>query len=277
MDEGLRLPDELDPAEKKVKELEHRVRQLTSRIPELTLTFDIDGQNFTEGKIQGKELPIDDDEIEERLQNLRSENPYLQGDTPCPPPGWSFYRKATKHQLEQYNKALHEFFGCYKQYLRKYIEVKNWQRLTRSLALTLNNMGSTPAEDIDITLRFPPGIEVISDEDFKGLPELPTPPDRPGEESEPDFAVPEPSANVSPWGSNSTIRQITRSITHGDEVQLFVPRLKHTFAESLPLLDFHFPSAEVIQSFQFKYRIVAGNCPEPFQSVLNVKITIASD
>jgi predicted ribonuclease YlaK len=51
MDETLRLADEMDPEERRTKELENRLRQLTSQIPQLSLTIDGDGKNFTERKI----------------------------------------------------------------------------------------------------------------------------------------------------------------------------------------------------------------------------------
>lgn len=193
-----------------------------------------------------------------------------------PPAGWSFYRNASKGELDRYNKKLHEFFGQYDRYLRKFIAATNWQERTRSLLLTLNNTGSKPAEDIDIAITFPAGIEVISDDDFKALPTVPTPPDRPGEDAEPEYSTPELSEDSSQV-SNSKILEIIKSTNEGFQVKFFVQRVKHTFSESLPLLDFHFPPGAELKSFQFKYRIVAGNCPEPFEGVLNVKLTIIAD
>jgi hypothetical protein len=270
MPEALRLPDEPDSEDKRVKELEERLQQLSSRLPKLNLTF-LDGTTFEEMTLHRTLLPIDEHEIAERIRDLRIEHPYL-ADQPCPPPGWTFSR-AGEAEREEYNRELHRYFGHHEQYLRDYIEARNWQARTRSLCLTLENSGSVPAEEIDIRLRFPPGLEIVGDSDYKAMPTLPIPPDLPredGVDNGPNISYEDATESLSP---NAVIREIRKS-SGCFEVEILVSRLKHTFSEQLPVVNLHFPSVEELKSFHFTYRMVASNFPQSVEGKLDVKITL---
>ncbi|MBZ5501532.1 MAG: hypothetical protein LAN59_04710 [Acidobacteriia bacterium] len=274
MPNSLRLPDEPDSEDKRVKELEERVQQLSSRLPKLNLTF-VHGATFEERTLNRTIRPIDEHEIAETMKALRVEHPYL-ADHPCPPRGWMFSR-AGEAERQEYNKELHEYFLRYERFLRTYIEVTNWQARTRSLCLTLENNGGVPAEDISIHLSFPPGIEIIADSDFKAIPKPPTPPDFPGEgvvHGGPNISRDETmmeSLRKTSEGPSAVITKIRKSLGCF-EAEILVSRLRHTFTEHLPAVNYHFPSVERFKSFQFTYKMVASNIPQAIEGTLNVKI-----
>ena len=56
-------------------------------------------------------------------------------------------------------------------------------RLSATIAVELHNRGSATATNVDVTLRFPEGVNVSRMRDFPEEPKPPKPPRRPGETS----------------------------------------------------------------------------------------------
>ncbi len=273
MPESMRLPDEPDSEERRVKELEERLQRLSGSLPKLHLAF-LDGGNFEERTVSRTIFPVDDEEIARSVRALRAEHPYL-ADHPCPPPGWTF-STASKTDREEYNKELQRYFLRHERFLRAYIEARNWQSRTRSLCLVLENKGSVPADEIDVCLRFPQGVEIIAESDFKSIPELPAPPDPPNQDRAdhwPDPSEVLDSPEATSKAPNAVIAGIRRS-SGGAEVEILVSRLKHTFKEHLPVVNLHFPSIDACNSFQFTYKLVANNFPQAVEGKLDIKITV---
>jgi hypothetical protein len=274
MPESLRLPDEPDSEEKRLRELEESLQQISSRLPKLNLTF-LNGNTFEENTLYRTTWIADEKEIAERMKAIRAEHPYL-AEHPSPPTGWTF-SKAGETEREEYNRELRGYLLRYEQFLRTDVEVTNWQSRTRSLCLILRNSGGAPAEEISICLSFPRGVEIVRDSDFRAIPKMPMPPDYPGGEvhKEPNISDEEIKELLEKTSSapNTVITEIRKSFGCF-EVGILVSRLKHTFSESLPVVNLHFPSVEEFKSFQFTYKMVASNFPQAIEGKLNVKITV---
>ena len=275
MPESLRLPDEPDSEDKREKGLEERLQQISSHLPNINLAF-LGGLTFEEWTLSRAIWPIDENEIKEKLRILRFQNPYLAGH-PSPPPGWTS-SSASKKERDEYNIEMAAYYLLHERFLRSSIEVRNWQARTRSLCLILGNSGSAPAEEINICLGFPPGIEIIRDSDLKAIPSPPKAPDFPavnGANNWLDVSGEqiEESHQETSDAPNAVITGIGKSLGCF-EVGILVSHLKHTFSESLSVVNIHFPSVAEFRSFQFTYKMVASNFPHAVEGKLNVKVTV---
>jgi rRNA-processing protein FCF1 len=155
----LKLPEEPDPNEKRIKELEQENRQLKSRIPELNLSFK-SGSKHTEFSLAKPIADSSVDEIEYRLEQLKHKYPKKSfggsgvvrelGLQILRPPELSF----SPDDISRYNAKLEEFYQDYEHYLTRLSFYQNRKRRTIELLIKLVNDGNCPAEDVSIFLAL---------------------------------------------------------------------------------------------------------------------------
>jgi hypothetical protein len=269
MPDALRLPDEPDAEEREIASLREQLKKLNSQLPDVKIRLhkglgDDDADIAT---VNWRDVELTEDELAVALEEEKKENPYL-----CPypthPPGYRF-RNADARLLQQFNDYLNGYFRRYSEYLKKFEEVENWRARTRALVLVVSNEGGTPATSIEITLRFPKGISVIFDRDYKQHPEMPLPPTFDGR-GRPQADAVEPEIELESEPRTINVASI-RNFPDGSEVLLTAKSLKHT-AEDSRALNLHFRTQADVHPFQLEYEIWMSNFPTRLRGMLNVTV-----
>lgn len=175
--------------------------------------------------------------------------------------------------------------ACYKQYekyLRAKLEYENQQKGRIELEMHLTNMGTLPAEDIDLFLHFPDAFDVYSAQQLVEEPKEPKAPMGFAEFCNPltprpelldwgklIFALNPPSKSASPR-NNVSVPKIRR--TKSFDVEFNVRKVKHNQSQQLPPLYAVFQSYEKALPFTIDYNIQAANVPHEVHGKLNVVI-----
>jgi hypothetical protein len=290
----LKLPSELDQSEKRIKELEREVLELKRRTPDLKLCFS-GGSGRLNCEI--KKLPLDVDlKLQKRIDQLKEEHPKIPeiesgnqatnssnitsmtigqmygGDTP----------EILPSEISAYNKNLDKFYTDYEHYLKQDVHGLELRYCSVRLEISIFNVGTCPAEDIDVFMHFPDGFILRKLADFPERPKELEPPSPPVPRTRKDrlslmtpslaiSALPQiaPFLNSQPRVQpNLSSPDIRRSNSY--DVELHVRKLKQNISESFDPMIITFDSFEHASSFQINYRIIAANVPKPITGVLHV-------
>jgi hypothetical protein len=265
--ETLRLPDEPDEIEKRLRQTEDELRRLQNAIPDLRLAFE-DGNQHARVVVRPL-VELTAQQVAEIVANVKVKYPQktyggAHAGTPVSP-----LAVALASALDGgYNSKLETFYSDYEKYLYELVEFEDKKRRTFKLELRLSNAGKCPATNVHVFLHFPDGIAVYDEDSYEKTFVEPTEPEAPvegynasvvGLANPLSFAmphlptIPSPFANVTGWTvkrSNSIdLSSQVKELTHGLEVSL----------ERLYVL---FESRESVRSFQIDYELLAGNIPE---------------
>jgi hypothetical protein len=209
------------------------------------------------------------------LDEVKSNYPYLVADDPYKNPFEIITRSMfalTADQIDSYNKKLYEFYLEYESALDDILEKKIRKNFTFEIELVLNNIGNTPAEDIDIHLHFPDGFELFESDETDNDINLPEPPHMP--KNGLDFSFPimnYPTINsIGTIKGNSNFNSPTIKKTNSYDVDFHRNNLKHGYSENLESLSIVFKSRADIENFKIDYEISAGNMPNKLNGQLNV-------
>ncbi len=187
-------------------------------------------------------------------------------------------------EILEYNSDLDIYYRDYKEYLIKKEEYENIILRTIKISIWLVNMGTAPAEDIDILMHFPDGFTLLIEEDFPTPPESPLPP------SPPMTQIDKLLSHTNLWGDsflspqinlphfidhlepppNVTVPRIKR--TNSYDVNIHVQRVKHLLKVKFDELVIMFNSYEDAQSFRLNYEILAANLPHKTEGALHIII-----
>ena len=184
----LRLPLELDPRDKELREAKAQLLQFQTQRPKLATTF-ADGSRKREIR-SAKTLPT----RIATLVEIKSKHAPLNLPAPKQKDGDSRFSgdiaalaglrgafgAGSSLAVERYNEALPQFYLKYGDYASRMAEWLERLRLSATIVLELHNNGSATATDVDVTLRFPEGIVLFRPRDFPDEPKEPEPPQRPG-------------------------------------------------------------------------------------------------
>jgi hypothetical protein len=278
----LRLLDEADPEEARIKELESENRRLKSSLPRLNLAFSNKSSSLEITIESPVELP--EDKIKEGLAQLRCKYPLLTPESFAAPSVLSAL--ISPQDVSAYNMELLSFFKKTEDYYLEMVQYVNRSRLTVKLGLVLQNTGNAPADDIDAELHFPDGTSVLEDDAQDVEPKRPKPPLTPQEKftrqfqfpsglalahiATPHFDIPDFTPRTP---ANTRLKGIRK--TNSYLVSFAVDRLKHTTFEELPSVRFRFDSFETVKPFQIDYTLLAANLPLPATGALNILASVS--
>ena len=298
--EKYKLESALDDVEKEKRKLQRRVQQLENRFPKLKLAFANEANQFSGTLLQPVTMP--EEEIQRRVKGIK--NKYRKREQKPAPKGkpsqdylpstginkfqglagkFNDFSGPSPEEIKRYNSDLEKFYGKYETYLREYIVNANLQRRTLRLDLRLFNIGTAPAEDIDIFLHFPDGFNLYDEDDKPEIPEVPDSPPLPRNRGEllysplltRDFSSLARTPHYLPTQSNVSAPEIKRSNSY--KVAYEVERLKQHMNESLDPLYVVFDSVESAASFRVDYRINVADLPDETTGALHVTVATASD
>ncbi|MBF4483105.1 PIN domain-containing protein [Dehalococcoides mccartyi] len=291
---NLRLPEELDQEQSRIRELEKKVRDLELKSPQISMVF-ADGNQHAGFTLQ-KPMEMTEAEIVEKTSLIQKQYRKMEQQ----PKQKSEYtgQLATiaeamaninasmgnillPEDIARYNTELDQFFKEYAEYLQNGILYENMRRRTVKLLIFVANDGTSPAEDIDVFLHFPDGFEIMNEASFPKAPKPPNPPDTPKTQMQrmmesvtisPNLFSPImgriPNGVLSPRNISTPNIRKTRSY----EVTFDILRIKHKLQEAVEPLYILFESYDAAKSFQIEYRLLAANIPTEVTGQLHVII-----
>jgi hypothetical protein len=286
-----KLPEQPDPEQARIRELERELHELKLQVPQLSLVFE-DGRQHTVFTLPQPAEPTED-QIAEEVTTIKQRYPRIE---PRPQPtgevpehlvpmaeAIAALRASTgntisSEDIDDYNTRLGEFYRDYAEYLRRSIQHQNLERKTIRLQVFVANDGTAPAEDIDVFMHFPGGFRLTDTERFPSPPTRPEPPQRPRTPMEKlhdtiqrSVHVPAITAQVpGPVLSRSNVSAPTITKTGSYDVTFHVHRVKHKLQEPAEALYVVFQSFEGAQSFHIDYDILAANVPSEVTGQLHV-------
>lgn len=288
--EELKLPTVLDEEEAKIRDLQAEVSKLQSALPRLKLTIrENDPRN--PAKVT-RSIQISTEDITNKMNELeRKHSPIghkdgesTEGRKSNFPDGLvASFSTLNEGKVKKYNEALPEFYEEYRSYIELRNEYENMLRRRITLCVALQNLGTAPAEDIDIFMHFPDGLELFDATEFPDGPKAPTPPERPNSAFEllkqaSNFGIPgslfdPPRLNLGLYDAVSGPSNVSSPLikrTNSYDVEINVRKIKHNQLEPLDELYVLFDDYETAQSFQIQYRIHADNVPDEVVGEIDV-------
>jgi len=160
-------------------------------------------------------------------------------------------------EYQRYNREREEYFKRYEEYQHKMLDFRN--RVSRAFGFSLHiaNVGSAPAEDVDVSIHFPDGFAMFIEDDLPDEPREPMPPVRPR------FAAELMTARIrdfSPHLMEPNIRNLGRHVstfdlkkTNSYDLTDHFQKIKHGSSVELPELFVVFDSHEGARSFNCDY------------------------
>ena len=296
LDGRLRLPSASEEIEKKNQELQRKVQQFESSLPNLYLGFSDGSQNHL-AKIP-EPYEIDSDKVKAKLKDLKKRYPklYPESDQPSNPDSpnlqdqiaqirrsmanASGLNKPSQEEYDRYNSELDQFFEDYKDYLHRLADYKSREIRTIEIEVVLFNRGTAPAEDIDVFMHFPDGFLLFGEEELPEAIEPPNPPQKPMSRTEmisrlpilPASSLHAPHFPSHFSMSDPNISSPSIKKTNSYDVNYSIGKLKQHLEAPCDKLFVYFELVEDVKSFGIDYRINAANVPHEIEGKLNVVI-----
>jgi rRNA-processing protein FCF1 len=284
----LRLPEELLPEEKRLRELESELRRLRDRLPAVSLLFDT-GEQLLKGVLPTSEKPNTKSSVAS-IMHVRTEYPKMEvpRDDGSSNSDFGFFMKLNtipSEEIVRYNDQLDDFYAAHEEYVSTLERLRDLIGRTMRLNVMAVNAGTCPAQDVDVLMHFPDGFLLLTDKEMLKSPPKPKPPAKPQTTAERAVAAFQTPAYVPSFSSvyaDSTLAmrvpaptnvshpKIRR--TNSYEVKVSIATLKHGFDEQLDALYLVFDSGESARSFTIDYLIHASNLPGPSKGQLHVII-----
>lgn len=285
-----RLPDPDSELKKKNQRLANELATLTNRLPKLSLRA-TGGTTSSEAQfsIELKRPEPLDPELETRAKrsvHVTRHPPNAESDP---------YRLATRYRLDtvpdseyaRYNRELEEYFQAYSTYVPLRSGYLDARARSFPFELLLDNVGTSPAEDVDVHLHIPADvIESVTKEPENDL-EIPAQPALPKEPSSllmgmndlASYREPSPSyldTLLAPVRHDGL--QWSRVLREGNEfvIRAKIGRLKHTLTISIGKFRARFASWDVVHPLHTTCSITAGNHPTEVTQSLGLRVRIGS-
>jgi rRNA-processing protein FCF1 len=283
-----RLPPVLDDDQKRIQELELEVQKLKNAQPDLKLLFEGSESNAYFPLPTPTQLSAH--EIATKISEIRTAHPTAPtgGFNPLitsPNEYVNFFienASITPADIDRHNGRLETFYRAYETYLRRVNDFCEIRSRTIQLDILLVNRGSTPANDIDIYMHLPDGLEVF--ESFEDeVPVEPIAPSKPMSLMEESLSqivqlTMGPSAAMFDRHLGVTARDLVpRNVsgptirrTNSFEVRIHVRDLKHNLQTKLDPLFVRFDNLASVKSFPIGYSLYAANVPDAISGKLHV-------
>jgi hypothetical protein len=281
LSEDLMLPPEPDPVEKENRELRQQIQALQNAMPKLSIVF-ADSTDTTNVRRLSLVSPrnLAANVVQELVQQVRYKFPHM-AEIPAVPKtvaeevaAASFNRIAPLAVVD-YNKELDIYYRSCEQYIHQLHEFQETQRLRFSLTLAVQNNGTAPADDVDITIHFPDGFLLLSADQLPVGPKAPKPPEKPLGKFDQIRRAQNWFADVIPnFPTPSFEMPSSFSIkkSHSYDVSDHFERVKQGTSERLPTFHLEFPSFDQAKSFRCDYQIISATLPKPVTGELHVVV-----
>lgn len=182
----------------------------------------------------------------------------------------------SREETETYNRFVEQYYDQYQGFLGD--QKLFLQRLLRTfqVELVLENKGTAPATDIDVTLHFPPSVHLYDlDDGFPSGPEAPKPPPlRPMRTGEGFISAISSSIGIPRLVAPSHLRSLSID-TERNQARFHERHLKHYERVAIDPFLVSFRTAEDIANFEVSYSITVSEPIKPTEGVL--QFTVAKE
>lgn len=281
---SFRLESPASAQEKRIRELQTRLSELEASMPEVELRImSADGPvAFTTVAIPIGALEISEAEVEQEIQTQAKKHPPIRRPTGSPNNVLYQITGPLPEEYDRYARDREQYLDEYRKYVSRRWRWSDQLRRSFRIEFMLENVGTAPAEDIDLALRIPQGVS--PNFDGKGLV---TPPDRPDAPEPPQNAAQRmvgsrysrlaldsiakrlPSNSLRPPNVSDPF---SRRSGDGWEVIVTVHRLKHNSRVRMKPIYLTFERYELVSSFGLEYTLRTANIPRPHSGSIGVKV-----
>jgi len=288
LDDSFAIEDEPDELEIQNQQLSKQLARLQNALPKLEVGFEGSADNPAISSFTLEPHPLlDESALAQQMQRIRANYPPIPIQATSQKASDAMLRFARKlnrlpeSSILEYNESLDAFYEQAEIYIRElhvYDEPKS-RRI--EFLIYIRNLGTAPAEDVDIYLHFPDGFTMF---DEVSLPDTPTAPRRPAKPrslSESMGSIRERSLFVPPaiprshYSSSPSPKSSFRiEETNSYEVTDHFVGIKHGDYALLPRMFIEFPSLEEANSFKCDYEVRLANLPDPVCGQLHFKVDV---
>ena len=175
--ETFKLPEEPDPDQRRIRELEEKLRQYQFASPDLKLAL---GKGRTYLRVVLKRPSVSPAIMEERMREVRQHYPKVEKGLKGLS-GADLMRGSILAPLaiDAHNKKLENFYTQYQKYLEAKDRFDDRKKRLIRLEIRLVNDGGSPAEDINVFINFPAGFRLLLEQQLPKPPDKPEPPQPP--------------------------------------------------------------------------------------------------
>jgi hypothetical protein len=279
LSEDCRLPDEPDPLELKAKQLEEQLRKLQATLPDMTLRFQ-GGESHHRVKLK-PQVNFTTERRNALLEQEKAKHPKATEHLEIPELGISARKWKSHEQVRKDNEELEKYYSDFEEYLAADNAYTNRSRLQFLVELEVENSGGIPADDVDISLRFPPGVHLTVRTD--ALPKRPSRPKPPLSVFDkqmrslmaPTFGMDyaREAAYLSAVVPNHT-KNVSDLWIVASDIRGHIKKVKHGMSIILPSILAEFESPEQVRSFSIEAIMLVANHPEQLKSTLNIVVEI---
>ena len=278
-----KLSIEPDPVELENKKLKKELAKIKGALPELVLYFSgsNEEENFKKFVVRPP-IESDENQINKIMADLKKKHPKQN------PPLREERRVAfSKEDLsvfiddsynipleeyDRYNNELDSFFINYENYVREIWEANDRSKRTIRFELEVRNIGSAPADDVDLYIYFPDGFQLFTIENQPKLPKEPSPPQKPRTRKSLLVQNSPVIQNLSNFNRLSDFEMspfYKLKRTKSYEFTDYYKRIKHGDSVKLTELILVFDSYETAKSFNCDYTFSVANLPGPIKGRLD--------
>jgi hypothetical protein len=281
--EHLKLAPEPDPLEKENRELKAELNRLKTARPNLEFGFLVNGVRAGTLVINlEKPVGFATEAVNAMIQELRVKYPHKPiAPTFQPGDNAAFVKQLLsmesaaipREEYARYNRDVDEYLKAAGEFFRRTHQQQVEKTLSHPLRIQVANVGSVPAEDVDVWLHFPDGCLLY--EELPEEMEEPSPPVAPMSRLEMmhnGLGLHIPSSRLNDFGSLKLPGGFSLRKTNSYEITDHFNRIKHGHAECVNEFILTFSAFDSAASFQVDYRVTAANLPTPLVGTLNVRV-----
>ncbi len=278
------LKNEPDEIEKQNITLQKELNELKNRIPIVNLTFDTKEEFIIFNR--KPEVYSKAEYIEREMAKIKGEfYPLVYN-----PGNSNSVNKMTaldvlnsqmfalsEDQINRYNSELNEFYEKFKSYALSLYDRASFGYNCCEVKLLLQNIGSSPATDIDIQLHFPDGFNLVDKDGFPIAAKKPEPPRKPKNRfdfyssfSLGELSVISPRHQPNLKQSDFNVSGPTIKKTNSFEVSYSIKNLKHNQSANLETLFLKYDDIKLARGFNIDYKIMVANIPKLLSGQLHV-------
>jgi PIN domain len=281
-----KLPEVDDPRDKELKKLRTDLAKAQAIFPRLKLAFR-DEKNRATFRLSTPFAEPPKEVVQEMLELRKKANPYRTAASLDLLGGARLREMMVSHivgslsaeDIQEYNQEVAAFHHQCDQYSERMMKHNNMKQRTLQIQLLLINDGTQPANDLDINLHIPDGMQVYEDKNYPQQPATPIPPTGPRSALQKSLDQNRELSNVllAPYSQKDQSAprrpRLTITKTNSYDVDMYVDQLKHQMTWRLNTIYVVPGSFEAARSFTIDYRINAANMPQVAKGKLHVIVT----
>ena len=215
---------------------------------------------------------LSDEEIELKIVEIRSslDKHRFSQSHPSNFAALAGLNMVSQEDISRYHNKLNEYPEEYRKYLIAHREFRSHPMYRFTIGIA--NIGTAPAENVDIYIHFPDGFELCEEDNIPSGPREPSLPARPLS----TFEKMRQSTSCMNRGFFPTLVPRTDPLssfsmkrTNSYDIEDSFRVIKHNERGCLPELYFRFNSAEDVKSFRCDYRVTVDNLPKEINGNIN--------